>query len=240
MPTCTARQAFHHWCQQDPNAEQYMTVAAVIQNVIQCYQVIYEEKERVTTQTSLNRFFKRVDRTESSKKLKPMPSTAGLREIAACPLFPIVNCLVVKNLPAVQETQIQSLGWEDPLEKEMASHSSILAWRFPWTEEPGRLWSRGLQRVGHDWLANTRWSFSSTISHPLPPPVSNSYCLSTWCQPLYASHCTVQGTALEDEKCFVSIWACSFFMYYLYEKCYKPIRVHHYIASCVNWVPKLC
>ena len=45
MPTCIARQAFHHWCQQDPKAEQYMTVAAVIQNVIQCYQVIYEEKE---------------------------------------------------------------------------------------------------------------------------------------------------------------------------------------------------
>ena len=66
---------------------------------------------------------------------------AGLREIAACPLFPIVNCLVVKNLPAVQETQIQSLGWEDPLEKEMASHSSILAWTIPWTEERGRLYS---------------------------------------------------------------------------------------------------
>ena len=150
------------------------------------------KRKKVTTQTSLNRFFKRVDRTESSKKLKPMPSTAGLREIAACPLFPIVNCLVVKNLPAVQETQIQSLSWEDPLEKEMASHSSILAWRFPWTEEPGRLWSRGSQRVGHDWLANTQWSFSSTISHLLPPPVSSSFCLFHQClysipvQPLYA------------------------------------------------------
>ena len=44
---------------------------------------------------------------------------------------------VVKNLPAVQETQVQSLGWEDPLEKGMATHSSILAWRIPWTEEPG-------------------------------------------------------------------------------------------------------
>ena len=43
----------------------------------------------------------------------------------------------VKNLPAVQETQVRSLGWEDPLEKEMATHSSILAWRMPWTEEPG-------------------------------------------------------------------------------------------------------
>ena len=49
----------------------------------------------------------------------------------------------VKNLPAVQETQVQSLGWEDPLEKRMATHSSIIAWRIPWTEEPGGLQSMG-------------------------------------------------------------------------------------------------
>ena len=49
-----------------------------------------------------------------------------------------------------QETQVRSLGWEDPLEKEMAIHSSILAWKIPWTEEPGGLQSTGLQRVGHD------------------------------------------------------------------------------------------
>ena len=52
------------------------------------------------------------------------------------------------------ETQVRSLGWEDPLEKEMAAHSSILAWRIPWTEEPGRLQSTGLQRVGHDWATS--------------------------------------------------------------------------------------
>ena len=57
--------------------------------------------------------------------------------------------LTVKNLPAMQETQVRSLGWEDPLEKGMATHSSILAWEIPWTEEPGRLQSVGLQRVGH-------------------------------------------------------------------------------------------
>ena len=56
----------------------------------------------------------------------------------------------VKNLPAIWETWVQSLGWEDPLEKEMATHSSILAWRIPWTEEPGRLQSTGSQRIGHD------------------------------------------------------------------------------------------
>ena len=52
----------------------------------------------------------------------------------------------------MQETQVQSLGQEDPLEKGMAPHSSILAWRIPWTEEPGELQSMGLQRVGHDWV----------------------------------------------------------------------------------------
>ena len=56
----------------------------------------------------------------------------------------------VKNLPAVQETWVRSLGWEDPLEKEMATHSSILAWKISWTEEPGGLQSMGSQRVGHD------------------------------------------------------------------------------------------
>ena len=55
----------------------------------------------------------------------------------------------VKRLPAMQETWVRSLGWEDPLEKEMATHSSILAWRIPWTEEPGGLQSTGLQRVRH-------------------------------------------------------------------------------------------
>ena len=57
---------------------------------------------------------------------------------------------MVKNLPAMQETQVQFLGQEDPLEKEMAIYSSILAWRSPWTERPGGLQSMGLQRVGHD------------------------------------------------------------------------------------------
>ena len=56
----------------------------------------------------------------------------------------------IKNLPAVQETRVQSLGQEDLLEKEMATHSSTLAWKSLWTEEPGRLQSMGSQRVGHD------------------------------------------------------------------------------------------
>ena len=57
---------------------------------------------------------------------------------------------MVKNLPTMRETLVQTLGWEDLLEKEMATHSSILAWKIPWMEEPGRLQSTGSQRVGHD------------------------------------------------------------------------------------------
>ena len=71
---------------------------------------------------------------------------------------------MVKNLPAMQETQVWSLSWDDPLEKGMATHSSILAWRIPWTEGPGKQQSMGLQRVRHDWATNTHtpyifWSY---------------------------------------------------------------------------------
>ena len=66
-----------------------------------------------------------------------------------------------KNPPAMWKTWVQSLGWEDPLEEDMATHSSTLAWRIPWTEEPGELQSMGSQRVRHDWsdLAHTHNTF---------------------------------------------------------------------------------
>ena len=68
----------------------------------------------------------------------------------------------LKHLPAMQETQVQSLGREDPLEKEMATHSSIIAWRIPWMEEPGGLQSMGSQRVGHDWATSLTHSLTQT------------------------------------------------------------------------------
>ena len=69
--------------------------------------------------------------------------------------------VIVKNLPAMRETWLWSLGWEDPLEKGMATHCSILAWRIPWTEESGRLQSMGLQRARHDWGTFTFFRGSS-------------------------------------------------------------------------------
>ena len=74
---------------------------------------------------------------------------------------------MVENLVAIQETQVQSLGWEDPLEKETATHSSVLAWEIPWTEESDGLQSRGLQRVGFNLGTKQQQQqkplFSSTI-----------------------------------------------------------------------------
>ena len=70
----------------------------------------------------------------------------------------------VKRLPTMRETQVWSLGQEDPLKKEMATHSTTLAWKIPWTEKPGRLQSMGSQRVGHDWA-------TSLNTHLMPQPV---------------------------------------------------------------------
>ena len=80
---------------------------------------------------------------------------------------------MVKNLPAVQEIWVWSLGWEDPLEKGMGTHSSILSWRVPWTEEPSELRPMGSKRIGHNWVTNTHNAFivcpvfrsQSDISH---------------------------------------------------------------------------
>ena len=86
----------------------------------------------------------------------------------------------VKNLPAIQETDVWCLGWENPLEKGMATHSGILAWRIPWTEEPGRLQSIQSQRVRHDWAAFTfdpaiNWDPNSLRSWGLWGKVSTSH-----------------------------------------------------------------
>ena len=81
-----------------------------------------------------------------------------------------------QSLSAVQETWVWSLGQEDPLEKEMATHSSVLAWKIPWMEEPGRLQCVGSQRVRHNWATFT-FTFK-TLNHPHPQPPANLRILS--------------------------------------------------------------
>ena len=96
----------------------------------------------------------------------PIPSPEdlpdpGIEPGSSCPAggfftnWAMREAQMVKNLPEMQETWVWSLGWEDPLENGMATHSSIQAWRIPWTEDPGRLQSMGSQRAGHDWVTNT-------------------------------------------------------------------------------------
>ena len=79
--------------------------------------------------------------------------------------FPCVSA--VKNLPAKQETWVQSLGWEDALEEGMATYSNILAWRILWTEEPGRLQSMGSQRVGQGWSDSAHIYYGEGNGNPL-------------------------------------------------------------------------
>ena len=83
---------------------------------------------------------------------------------------------MVKNPPAVPETWVQSLGWEDPLEEGMATHPSFLAWRIPWTEEPGGLQSMGSQRVGHDWTTK----HSTALIHCMHTPQFIYPCIHRW------------------------------------------------------------
>ena len=76
---------------------------------------------------------------------------------------------MVKHLPGMQETRVWSLGWEGPPEKEMATHSSILGWRTPWTEEPDGLQSTGWQRVGHNWATKTFTYHQRILTNPEKP-----------------------------------------------------------------------
>ena len=84
---------------------------------------------------------------------------------------------MVKNLPAIQETWVQSVGWEDALEEEMATHSSSLAWKTLWTEEPGGLQSMGSRTVRQDWMTNT---FTFTIMGTLVLDLSYQGFLKKW------------------------------------------------------------
>ena len=91
----------------------------------------------------------------------------------ACPPPTPVVAQTVKHLPSMPDTWVQSQGWKNPLEKELATHSSILAWIIPWTEEPGGLQSTGSRRVKHDWATNTFFHFPPTLDtnskSTLPP-----------------------------------------------------------------------
>ena len=97
------------------------------------------------------------------KEISPGCSLEGLMLKLKLRASPVAQ--MVKRLPAIWETQVWSLGWEDLLEKEIATHSSIPAWRIPGTEEPGRLQSMGSQRVGHDWATSLHFTWCEELTH---------------------------------------------------------------------------
>ena len=96
------------------------------------------------------------------RKESDMTEFTSLSEVLTCTVFPDEALVAqrVKNLPAVRETRVPSLGQAEPLEEEMAAHSTILAWRIPRTEEPGSLWSMGSQSVRHNWATSLSYSMS--------------------------------------------------------------------------------
>ena len=112
----------------------------------------------------------------------------------------------VKNLPAMQDTQVLSLSWKDPLKKEMATHSSILAWRIPWTEEPRGLQSMGFQRVGHDWVTNT--TLLKTYQYFCTVLISLGF--HSWCVFLGLTNRSPSGTTV-----FMEYFVFLYFMHHI-------------------------
>ena len=107
---------------------------------------------------------------------------------------------VVRNLRAIQETQVLSLGREDPLEKGMATHSSILDWRIPWTEEPGGLRSMGSQRVRHNWVINTFTSLQRLKCPRRVKPVVNAQWMLCQQKKDWSDHASLLNGASRGES----------------------------------------
>ena len=146
----------------------------------------------------------------------------------------------VKNLPAVRETRDQSLGWEDPLEKGMATHSSILAWTILWTEEPGKLQSMSLQRVRHDWsdLAHTARGCFNVLRQFLPYGKVNQLYIRTC--PLF-SEFPSRSVTTEPQGEFSALH--SRFLLVVYS-IHSSAHVNHSLPKlptpCSPWCPSVC
>ena len=146
--------------------------------------------------------------------LSPSPPTAWTGRFCHCP-WPFMSFpgdLDNETLPAMQETQVRSLGGKDLLEKGMATHSSTPAWRIPRTEEPGRLHSTGLQRVGHNWATTTLILHSSLVGGPalqqLPWVSLPRWYLMHWKFPYHFSYKNylIMNSLPEDLAFWVSRW----------------------------------
>ena len=121
----------------------------------------------------------------------------------------------LKRLPAMRETWVQSLGREDPLKKEMAANSSILAWRTPWMEEPGGLQSSGSQRAGHEW--------ATSLSHLQFSSVAQSY-LTLW-DPM---DCSTPGFPVHQQLLWLYIYAYKYANIIIFFLCTKYLKEKNY------------
>ena len=155
--------------------------------------------------------YTQMSRTHAGRAILPWcPSARSLVQLWV-PLSLVAQ--KAENLPAMQESQAQPLGWEDPLEEKMASHSSILAWRIPWTEEPGRLEYMRSQRVRHDWATKTHththlWNLNFTRSPTIKIPLAYLLCITSKTPEAISSNtphicrdsklCLVLGTSLHS------------------------------------------
>ena len=155
--------------------------------------------------------------------------------------FGSLGAQTVKNLPVVQETQVWSMGQEDPLEKGMAPHSSILAWRIPWTEEPGGLQSMGLQRVRHDWRTNTPWMwlvirhlrFNESKIEPITEVLLLRLAYSSTCLPSSQHHFQSSFHYLRSAS---HLWFCSFPLIFLLGANYYVLLVLSLTISLLHVV----
>ena len=140
---------------------------------------------------------------------------------------------LVKNLPAMWETWVRSLSWEDPLEKEMATPSRILAWKIPWVEEPGVLQSMGLQRVGHNWATSLYTWFYPVHADSFSPDISQlhvelkGWVMITNSQCPDSRYCQTSTLTRWDTRSFLQIF--SLFMKY-------STHIKDYIFNiCKEW-----
>ena len=114
------------------------------------------------------------DEWKRTWRVGPHIPRAGIKAVL-CLLVKGLLSQTVKRLPTMRETRVQSLGQEDLLEKEMVTHSSILAWRIPWSKKPGRLQAMGSQRVGHDWATSLHSKQVLFLEPPFP-----HFCVFCW------------------------------------------------------------
>ena len=155
-----------HWKHECAYILNFLSVNAFILMHILNF-ILFQQGQCLQWHDIKNSDKQRVNGKWRQEKMRKSPRTRHMIHIQTIGHRASLVAWMVKNSSAMQETQVQSLGWKDHLERGMATHSSMLTWRIPWTEEPGVVQSRESQRVGHDWVTNTICHRISNVSGKL-------------------------------------------------------------------------